>query len=105
MLPKMSAIRVSMLGSMYIVITFFFKIRKERQTMQNKDTKPDVCTRLNIRTLTPEDIFSMMNFKSMRTCYQFINDEAKKGGFILKRTGRLLRIDEESFVRWYRNTN
>ncbi len=70
--------------------------------MQDKIVQPDVCSRLNIRTLTPEDIFKMMNFSSMRTCYQFINDEAKKGSFVLKRAGRLLRIDEDSFVRWYR---
>ena len=69
--------------------------------MQDQKVQPDVRSRLNIRTLTPEDIFILMSFDSMRTCYDFIHREAKRGGFIVKRTGRLLRIDEESFLKWY----
>jgi len=70
--------------------------------MEKQTVQPDVRSRLNIRTLTPEDVFELMNFKSMRTCYQFINTEGKNGSFVVKRVGRLLRIDEDSFVRWYR---
>lgn len=71
--------------------------------MNDQPVQPDIFSRLRIRTLTPRDICTLMNFDSMRTCYDFINKEAQKGSFLVKRIGRQIRVDEETFVEWYRS--
>ena len=78
---------------------------KGEHFMQEQKVQSDICSRLNIRTLTPEDIFILMSFDSMRTCYDFIHRESERGNLIVKRTGRLIRVDEESFIKWYHNGN
>ena len=93
---------MSVLGRRYTNLSIMIAgATKGEHFMQEQKVQPDVCSRLNIRTLTPEDIFVLMSFESMRTCYDFINREADRGSFIVKHTGRLLRIDEESFIKWY----